>query len=405
MRACSAPARSRCACPRRSRGSPPCPSPGRSGASSAASRAAIVCAALVAVNPLFVWYSQEARVYGLFVLTGALAMLCFLRALREPTPRRMAAFAVSASLALLTHYFAVFLLVPMALWLAWERRTRRAALPAIGALGARRACADAADLRPGWPRDAVDRPLGALRTAAGDPAVLPHRLHRLLARAWHRAARRAADPRRRGARAVAHDGAFSGRQARRLAAARRRVRDAHGAARGRGRGDRGRAMPPSRGLTIALTVAACGVMIPIVLVAFGADYLAPRNLVAAMIPVTALIAVLVAWPAGGPGTGGLGAHRGRERDRRLSGDLDRRRAEPAAAARRLARSGRGAPRGAPRERVITTVELGRRRWSTTCRGCAAALGAVTCARGRSTRPATSRSWRAPASPPRRASTC
>ncbi len=50
-------------------------------------RAAFARAALVAVNPLFVWYSQEARVYALFVLTAALAMLCFLRALREPTPR------------------------------------------------------------------------------------------------------------------------------------------------------------------------------------------------------------------------------------------------------------------------------------------------------------------------------
>ena len=68
------------------------------------------------MNPLFVWYSQEARAYALFVLL-ALAMLCFLRAEQEPTPRRMAAFAVSGALALLTHYFAVFLLVPMVLWL------------------------------------------------------------------------------------------------------------------------------------------------------------------------------------------------------------------------------------------------------------------------------------------------
>jgi uncharacterized membrane protein len=51
-------------------------------------RAAIVTAALVAVNPLFVWYSQEARAYGLFVLTSSLAMLCFLRARREPTRRK-----------------------------------------------------------------------------------------------------------------------------------------------------------------------------------------------------------------------------------------------------------------------------------------------------------------------------
>ena len=56
-----------------------------------------------------------------------------------------------------------------------------------------------------------------------------------------------------------------------------------------------------------MSIAACGVLIPIVLVAFGADYLAPRNLVAAMIPVTAVIAVLVVWP--GPSAGsraGLG---------------------------------------------------------------------------------------------------
>ena len=45
---------------------------------------AIAAATLVAVNPLFVWYSQEARAYGLFVFMTALAMLCFLRARREP---------------------------------------------------------------------------------------------------------------------------------------------------------------------------------------------------------------------------------------------------------------------------------------------------------------------------------
>ncbi len=41
-----------------------------------------------------------------------------------------------------------------------------------------------------------------------------------------------------------------------------------------------------RGALIALAIAACGVLLPIVLIAFGVDYLAPRNLVAAMIPVT-----------------------------------------------------------------------------------------------------------------------
>ena len=93
-----------------------------------------MCAALVAVNPLFVWYSQEARAYGLFVLMGALAMLCFLRARAGARAAAHRAFAITGSLALLTHYFAVFLLIPMALWLLCDRRSRRAALPAIGVL-------------------------------------------------------------------------------------------------------------------------------------------------------------------------------------------------------------------------------------------------------------------------------
>ena len=42
-----------------------------------------------------------------------------------------------------------------------------------------------------------------------------------------------------------------------------------------------------------------GVLAPIVMAVFGADYLAPRNLVAAMIPVTVLIAVLGTWPRSG----------------------------------------------------------------------------------------------------------
>ncbi|HTR89333.1 MAG TPA: glycosyltransferase family 39 protein, partial [Solirubrobacteraceae bacterium] len=95
---------------------------------------AIATAALVTFNPLLVWYSQEARAYGLFVLAAALAMLCFLRALARPTRGRMALFVLAGALALLSHYFAVFLLVPMGLWLAWDRASRRAALPALGAL-------------------------------------------------------------------------------------------------------------------------------------------------------------------------------------------------------------------------------------------------------------------------------
>jgi hypothetical protein len=49
-----------------------------------------------------------------------------------------------------------------------------------------------------------------------------------------------------------------------------------------------------RAVWIALSIAAFAVLAPILLAALGADYLAPRNLVGAMIPVTVLIALLLA---------------------------------------------------------------------------------------------------------------
>jgi hypothetical protein len=49
-----------------------------------------------------------------------------------------------------------------------------------------------------------------------------------------------------------------------------------------------------RGALIALVILACGVLIPVVLAFAGADYLAPRNLVAAMLPLSALLAVVIA---------------------------------------------------------------------------------------------------------------
>ena len=48
---------------------------------------------------------------------------------------------------------------------------------------------------------------------------------------------------------------------------------------------------------MTLAVSAAGVLIPLVMALGGADYLAPRNLVGAMVPFSALIAVLATWPA------------------------------------------------------------------------------------------------------------
>ena len=58
-------------------------------------RAGVVVAALVATNPILVWYSQEGRTYALFVLLSALALYFFARALRDPSPRCLALWALA----------------------------------------------------------------------------------------------------------------------------------------------------------------------------------------------------------------------------------------------------------------------------------------------------------------------
>ncbi len=324
-------------------------------------RAALVCAALVAVNPLFVWYSQEARAYALFVLMAALAMLCFLRAEREPTRGRMAAFALTGALALLTHYFSVFLLIPMVLWLAFgpgERRaaTRRAALPAILMLGiVGVALLPLISAQGGHGTQWIGRwPLGERLQAIPQyyltgysGAPLGHGVELLVALPilaglglglW----RMLGPPTDCTASAeVGGDGLsreVGGDGLSRTALSRTGERSSRSVA---------------RGASIALAIAAGGVLIPIVLVAFGADYLAPRNLVGAMIPLTALIAVVLASPSTGrPGMALAAtialAFLAISLDVDLSPRLQR------GNWRGVAR----ALRGGPPDRAITTVELG-----------------------------------------------
>jgi mannosyltransferase len=104
------------------------------GAQLSGRRAGILAAALVAVNPMLVWYSQEARGYALFVLLTALSLLYFLRALDQGRRRDFVAWGIASALALATHYFAAFPIVAEALWLL--RRRGRATVPGLGIVGA-----------------------------------------------------------------------------------------------------------------------------------------------------------------------------------------------------------------------------------------------------------------------------
>ena len=295
-------------------------------------RAALLAAAIVAVNPLFVWYSQEARAYALFVLTAAVAMLCFLRIENAVAPAEsgrsgrgpILAFAASGSLALLTHYFAVFLLIPMALLLLRDPRRRRAALPAIAVIAAVGLALVALVSAQGghgtqwigrWPFGERLQAILQYYLTGASGAPLGHGVELLVALPilagvglwlWRRLEPRA-----------------------------------------------GRHAGEERGALVALLIAACGVLIPIVLVAFGADYLAPRNLVAAMIPVSAVIAVLVASSSTGRAGIALAtaivlAFLAISLDVNISPRLQR------GDWRGLAK----VLRAGPRDRVITTVELG-----------------------------------------------
>ena len=89
-------------------------------------RAGLAAAARVAVNPFLVWYSQEARSYALLALLAGLMTLFMVRG-------RPLAWAVAASAALLTHYFAAFLVLAQAVVLLRRGRSPALALPfAVG---------------------------------------------------------------------------------------------------------------------------------------------------------------------------------------------------------------------------------------------------------------------------------
>src|SRR5437764_4829087 len=70
------------------------------GAALASRRAGVAAAALTAVSPLMVWYSQDARPYALLVAFGAASLWCAARAASGGKPRWLAGWALTASLAL-----------------------------------------------------------------------------------------------------------------------------------------------------------------------------------------------------------------------------------------------------------------------------------------------------------------
>lgn len=106
------------------------------GAELSGRRAGLAAAALVAVNPMLVWYSQEARGYSLLALLTAAAALYFVRALDSGRRRDFSRWGIVSALALATHYFAVFPIALQAAWLLWRRgRDAVRGVAIVGAAG------------------------------------------------------------------------------------------------------------------------------------------------------------------------------------------------------------------------------------------------------------------------------
>lgn len=101
-------------------------------------RAGLIAAAVVAVSPVMIWFSQDVRAYALLTLLAALSFLFFARARRSGAGRDLAWWGAFSALALTTHYFAGFLIAPEAVLLLLGRNRRGAVLAtmAIVATGA-----------------------------------------------------------------------------------------------------------------------------------------------------------------------------------------------------------------------------------------------------------------------------
>jgi uncharacterized membrane protein len=86
--------------------------------------AALIAAALTAVCPILVWYSQEARSYAMLTCLSAASVWLWLRAKDDPSKRPIIAWTAVSCLAIATHYFASFIVLFEAISLLQTRRSR-----------------------------------------------------------------------------------------------------------------------------------------------------------------------------------------------------------------------------------------------------------------------------------------
>ncbi|MEZ5077024.1 MAG: glycosyltransferase family 39 protein [Solirubrobacterales bacterium] len=229
--------------------------------------AGIAAAALTAVNPMLLWYSQEARAYSLLALLCALSLLFCVRAERRGERRDVVLWGVAAGLALATHYFAVFAIVVEVAWL-WRRR--RELMPGLAIL-----VLAAAALAP----------LAIHQMSYGHAEWISNSSlgHRLWAAAATFLTGETADiigrPQRPALAAVPLALALAAFALLALRA--------------------GRAERRAAALPLAVGVGAVAVPVGLALLAVDKDYVIARNLMPALVPLLVVVAIAVASPAAG----------------------------------------------------------------------------------------------------------
>ncbi len=88
-----------------------------------------IAGALLAVNPLHLWFSQEARPYAVLLFFGCCALLSLARAVRTASWGYWIAFSVCSGLAFLTHTTGLIFGVVAWTWALWSSDRRRIVRP------------------------------------------------------------------------------------------------------------------------------------------------------------------------------------------------------------------------------------------------------------------------------------
>jgi 4-amino-4-deoxy-L-arabinose transferase-like glycosyltransferase len=95
-------------------------------------RAGMLAAAFTALSPFMIWYSQEAREYMLLAAFCGASFLFFARVWHQRSGHSLVWWSVFSALAVLTHYFAAFLVAPEALVLLYRERSRASVVAVTG---------------------------------------------------------------------------------------------------------------------------------------------------------------------------------------------------------------------------------------------------------------------------------